>query len=345
MDASPLRRRPLSDSTILLTTVLAAVVTLASHGQPTTRASTRQATRATTRPTPKDPDLVGWWRADHVSPDGLLDLTGKGHGARPVAATGKVVIEQVDGRSGVRFTRDGPGLTAGAEAAFDFTADFTVALRVKLAADTGDVTLASKADPGGRGGWAIVHGIRGIGGLGFVAAPGVLVPTPLKATDGWVHVAVTFREREFLLYVDGKAIGVRELDEVPPPSKAPLTFGTSRQGGGALDGWLDDVRIYHRALTAADVESLSAGREPEIPYTKISVADEKRVRDLVRQLGADDFTRREAAGAALKAMGRRIYPILKEYRDSDDLEVASRVKVLLGDLPTSGEAAEGEGAR
>jgi hypothetical protein len=323
------------DCVIFLMPLLAAFVTVAADGEAKESASTRP----TSRPTKIDPDLVGWWRADRVDSDGLVDLTGQGHPARPIG-TAKVTVEQVDGRAGVRFTKDGHGLTAGAESAFDFTADFTVALRVKLAADTGDVTLVSKADRGGGAGWAIVHGIRGIGGIGFVAAPGVFVPTPLKATDAWCHVAVTFREREFLLYVDGKPIGIRELEVVPPPAKAALTFGVSPQGGG-LDGWLDDVRIYHRALTQSEMEALAAGREPEVPYKKLSPADEKQVRALVRQLGAADFARREAAGAALKAMGRRIYPILKEYRDSDDLEVASRIRVLLGDLPTAG-AADGE---
>jgi hypothetical protein len=241
----------------------------------------------------------------------------------------------------VRFTKDGHGLTAGTDGAFDFTADFTVALRVKLAADTGDVTLLSKADRGGGAGWAIVHGIRGIGGIGFLAAPGVLVPTPLRATDGWRHVAVTFHDREFLLYIDGKQIGIRELEVVPPPAKAALTFGVSPQGG--MDGWLDDVRIYHRALTQSEMEALAAGREPEVPYAKLSATEERNVRALIRQLGAADFTRREAAGAALKAMGRRIYPILKQYRDADDLEVASRIKALLGDLPTGGGGGEAEG--
>ena len=56
------------------------------------------------------------------------------------------------------------------------------------------------------------------------------MPTPLKATEAWVHVAVTFHEKEFLLYVDGKQIGIRELEVVPPPAAAPLTFGASADG-------------------------------------------------------------------------------------------------------------------
>jgi hypothetical protein len=32
-------------------------------------------------------------------------------------------------------------------------------------------------------------------------------------------------------------------------------------------------------------------------------------------------------------MGRRIAPLLKSYRDSEDLEISMRIKQILGDLP------------
>jgi hypothetical protein len=251
---------------------------------------------------------------------------------------GSLIIETVDGRRGFRFARDSKGMTAGADVGFDFTADFTVALRAKVAERNNDVVLLSKVDPTVSGGWAIVHGLRGMGGVGFVAAPQVLVPTPIKATDAWVHVAVTFRDREFLLYVDGKQIGIRDLDVVPPPAKAGLLFGASPSGRGGMDGWLDDVRIYHRALTAEEVATLAAGREPTNPYTKLAGGEEKAVRALVAQLGSESYAQREAATKSLRDMGRRIYPLLREYREADDLEIASRVKALLGEVPSGGGA-------
>jgi hypothetical protein len=150
---------------------------------------------------------------------------------------------------------------------------------------------------------------------------------------------VTFHERSFLLYVDGKAIGVTELPSVPLASKAPLVIGAGAGGKKGMDGWLDDVRIYHRALSAEDVEALAAGKEPSNPYVALTPAQSKQVRDLVRELGSDVYAARESAAARLKGMGRKVYPLLREYRDSEDLEVASRIRVILGELPS------GEGAR
>src|SRR5205823_3154437 len=156
-------------------------------------------------------------------------------------------------------------------------------------------TLLAKRNASGADGWAIVHGIRGIGGIGFVAAPRVIVPTPCKATEGWVHVAVTFHGKEFLLYVDGKAIGVMELPVVPLPSKEPLVLGSPGGGKDVMDGWLDDVRIYRRGLSAAEVEALAAGTEPVNPYKALSAEEERQVLKLIDELGADSYPERERA--------------------------------------------------
>jgi len=220
-----------------------------------TRPATSQAAKAaTTRPV--DPDLAGWWRADRANENEAPDLSGNRRAAKP--ARGRIVVETVGKRRGFRFAKGGAEASAGTSEEFDFTADFTAALWVKLNSDLGDVTLLSKRSADGSSGWAIVHGIRGIGGVGFVAAPRVFVPTPCKAYDDWVHVAITFRQREFLLYIDGKAIGVMELPVVPPASKAALTFGSAGGGKSMIDGWIDDVRIYHRGLSATEVEALAA---------------------------------------------------------------------------------------
>jgi hypothetical protein len=316
----------LSDALFLLAAIFAA---MPARAEPRPAAASATApVMATTRPT--DPDLIAWWRADRATAGETVDLAGH-HSAKPVS--GKITIETVDNHSALRFSKDSRELSAGTDAAFDFTADFTVALRVKLASDTGDVILLSKRSDNGSDGWAVVHGIHGQGGLGFVAAPRVFVPTPCKALSDWVHVAITFRQKDFLLYIDGKAIGVMELPTMPPGSKAPLLIGAGAGGKHPMDGWLDDIRIYHRGLTAEEVETLAAGKEPASPYPPLSAADEKQARDAIRELGADSYARREQAAEKLKAMGRKIFPLLRKYRDTEDLEVSLRIKALLGELP------------
>jgi hypothetical protein len=325
------------DGLAWLTTVVA-VSGLPARGEPagTTRPTPRAATAPATRPaataTEADPDLIGSWQSSRAIATEVPDGGRRGRAARPTIEGGKVILEDVGGRRGLRLVPVAGGLTAGDDAAFDFTADFTVALRVRLASDQGAIYLLSKRSADNDDGWAVVHGLAD-GGVGFVAAPRVAVPTPVKAFDRWVHVAVTFRRRDLLLYVDGKAIGVTELPNVPLASKAPLILGAGVGGRKGMDGWLDDVRVYHRALTEGEVEALSDGREPPSPYLRLSEAEQARVRGLVKALGDDAYAKREAAAGQLRGMGRKIYPLLREYRDSEDFEVASRIRALLGELP------------
>jgi len=330
MNAAASRKVRLLDCTIVLAVVFAAAV---ARGEPRASATTQATTAPTTKPT--DPDLFAQWRADRAGANEIPNVKSTRPAAKPIA--GKIIVETVGDHKGIRISKDARELSAGADGGFDFSADFSITLRVKLAADTGDVTLISKRGANGADGWAIVHGITGFGGITFVAAPRVVVPTPCKATEDWVHVAVTFHEKEFLLYIDGKAIGIRELPGVPPASNEALIFGADAGGKHAMDGWLDDVRIYHRGLTASEVESLAAGKEPANPYTPLSAAEEKDVRAKIVELGGDSYAAREKAAAALKAMGRKIYPILREYREAEDLEVGLRVKAILGELPRAEE--------
>lgn len=323
---------------VLLDCALCVLAVLAGN---TARAQATKPAAATTRPAAKtvtDPDLVARWSTANADERAVVDTSRAARQAKP-AAGAKVVIEEEAGRRGFRLAPAGGGLTVADDPALNFTADFTATLWVRLASDQGAVYLLSKRGEDGNDGWAIVHSIGGIGGVGFVASPRVVVPTPVKAFENWVHVAVTFHERSFLLYVDGKAIGVTELPSVPLASKAPLVIGAGAGGKKGMDGWLDDVRVYHRALSAEDVEALAAGKEPANPYVALTPAQSKQVRDLVKELGSDVYATRESAAARLKGMGRKIFPLLREYRDSEDLEVASRIKVILGELPS------GEGAR
>jgi hypothetical protein len=321
--------RFLWDAALSIAVVFAATGAAAQATKPMA-AATR--TAATAPATSTDPDLIARWTATRADERGAADLVRPARLAKPPAAA-KVVVEETAGRKGFRIQPGGGGLVVADDPVLNFTADFTASVWLKLATDQGAVYVLSKRAEDGTDGWAIVHGINGIGGVGFVASPRVVVPTPVKAFDTWVHVAVTFHDKSFLLYVDGKAIGITDLPSVPLPSKAPLVIGAGAGGKKGMDGWLDDVRIYHRALSAADVEALAAGKEPPNPYVKLTTAEATAVRDAVKQLGSDVYKQREAAAARLREMGRKIFPMLREYRDSEDLEVASRIRAILGELP------------
>ena len=84
---------------------------------------------------------------------------------------------------------------------------------------------------------------------------------PSQILDGaWHHAAATFDGRVMRVYLDGAEIG--NLDRPGPitiNAAAPAFIGSSGGASEHLQGTLDDLRIYERALTVAEVRQLYQG--------------------------------------------------------------------------------------
>lgn len=79
----------------------------------------------------------------------------------------------------------------------------------------------------------------------------------------WMHLAGTYDGAVMRLFVDGVEIGSRPLTGNIRTDDNPVTIGGEEnnpvQGDveNELDGYVDDVRIYSRALSAAEVAELA----------------------------------------------------------------------------------------
>lgn len=92
-----------------------------------------------------------------------------------------------------------------------------------------------------------------------------LVDCSAPVNDGqWHHLAAIFDRDGYLrLYQDGMPLGSVSIAGMGSVTTSqPITFGRLPDGGYPYSGMMDDVRIYKRALTAADVSALAAGRSP-----------------------------------------------------------------------------------
>ena len=105
--------------------------------------------------------------------------------------------------------------------------------------------------PEGRPRWTV----RTSTGVIDLDAPGSLVP------EQFVHLAATYDGAEMVLYVDGVRAAAAAHAGPMPVVDLPLLLGQMLPGdaGYNFPGVLDDVRVYNRALTEAEVVSLSAG--------------------------------------------------------------------------------------
>lgn len=90
--------------------------------------------------------------------------------------------------------------------------------------------------------------------------------TGLIGLNSWQHVAVTYDGGTLRVYVQGVERANASLAIAIAPSTAPLYFGNLATLTRPLDGKLDEVRIYNRALTPHEIETL-AGIVPIQPGT------------------------------------------------------------------------------
>jgi RHS repeat-associated protein len=79
--------------------------------------------------------------------------------------------------------------------------------------------------------------------------------TQLPANQ-WSHLTATYDGITLRLYVNGTQVGSQTITDYVMPSSEPLSFGSNASWPGeAFQGRIDEVRIYRRALTAAQIMS------------------------------------------------------------------------------------------
>jgi hypothetical protein len=85
-------------------------------------------------------------------------------------------------------------------------------------------------------------------------------------TGVWTHVAVTKSGNTGTLYVNGSVVGTNNAMTLSPSSLGSTNqnwLGRSQYSADPyLNGRIDDFRIYNRALSASEVQSLSGGVTP-----------------------------------------------------------------------------------
>ncbi len=79
---------------------------------------------------------------------------------------------------------------------------------------------------------------------------------PVPKPNAWTHYAGTYDGQTIKLFVNGKLEATTAARGRVAPSKAPLLLGAITPGERVLDGRLEDVRFYRRALADDEIPSL-----------------------------------------------------------------------------------------
>ena len=85
---------------------------------------------------------------------------------------------------------------------------------------------------------------------------------PLPEPNAWTHYLGTYDGQVIRLYVNGKLGAETPAAGRVQRSDAPLVIGALEPGERVLDGWIDDIRFWTRALDRDQAEKAAAG-EPD----------------------------------------------------------------------------------
>ena len=208
------------------------------------------ATSSTTLPV----GLVAAYGFDEPNGATVIDASGRGNGGTIQTAT-----RTTDGRYGGALVFNGTSgwVTVNDAASLDLTTGMTIEAWVNPTSVAGWRQIAAKETTGGVTYWLYA------GGGGGEPATGVFVGGQERALDGpsglplntWTHVAGTYDGAMQRLFVNGMQVGSRAQTGGAAVSASPLRIGGNGVWGEFFAGRIDEVRIYNRALSQAEIAS------------------------------------------------------------------------------------------
>jgi hypothetical protein len=199
--------------------------------------------------------LVAFWRFDEGAGRIVHDCT-TNHNDGLVTTGG-----WAQGVHGTAVSLDGGWVGFGVPPSLVLTGDLTAAAFVRVAAlsPAPGGYFVGKTQGQGANGWGIYIDDTGFPVFAVTAngAAGILKASSPVAQHSWVHIAAVHQGGSIRIYVDGLDVGDLNAPASVTDSPAEMRLGAKGDGSRLFIGDLDDVRVYGRALTAAEVYAIA----------------------------------------------------------------------------------------
>ncbi|NVN97702.1 MAG: choice-of-anchor D domain-containing protein, partial [Geobacteraceae bacterium] len=214
--------------------------------------------------TPPPTGMVSWWKGENSTSDQI--------GTNP--ASFSTTSMYVTGKSGQAFSFDGvTALQSGTIGMPVGSSDRTISLWAKInQADTTYSFFAGYGTPGTNDQAYQLGAITANNNQLFFSNWGGQILGPNLQTGRWYHVAVTTTGGFTTLFLDGVPVGTSSTLTINTPVSTQFVAGyldSSRY----LKGGLDEIQVYNRALTAAEIQSIyNSGSNGVCLLTKIKIS-------------------------------------------------------------------------
>ena len=199
------------------------------------------------------PGLVGWWRFDEGNGTVAKDSSGTGNDGTVHNAT------WVDGKYGKALSFNGTSDYVEIAHAASLAPASSISLEalVKFARNNTMEVILTKSTAG-KDVWqdySLTHEANNVFRGIFVVAGNIRVVNSLTHTDinVWHHVVSTFDGQNLKMYVNGVLEGTANYAGALGTSTNALRIG--KQTVYYFQGVIDEVRIYNRALSAAEIQA------------------------------------------------------------------------------------------
>lgn len=204
--------------------------------------------------------LVGYWRMDEGSGTTAFDSSGYGHQGSLINGVSRVT--GMVGSGALSFDGSNDYVTVANTTVLQLTGDLTVALWMKRSSDPGTSRQLFGKGSGTQRNYSLMHE-TGTGKILFQqntsAGATLSLSSATSLTSGiWYHVTVVRQGNAVSLYLNGRldASGTFASAATTASTDA-LLIGAQTTAAGYFPGVLDDVRLYKRALSAAEVTVLA----------------------------------------------------------------------------------------
>lgn len=209
---------------------------------------------------PIDETLVGHWTMDDDAGTVLMDSSGNENHADVI---GDINFKQVDAIGNSIYMTSTQYASVPANEKLDIVNEITITGFFRPQSKNTQ-TLVKKA----------VNGITDGYEIG-TSSTGVLLFRINQASNGntyrldsisqypdngfsTIHVAATYDGNTMKIYIDGILDNSKVIGSVPiATNNLPLTIGAEVEGAAGYRGWIDDVRLYNRALSDEEINDIA----------------------------------------------------------------------------------------